>query len=414
MKDQRHDRRSTRCLRTTRAIPLAAAFMVTTSVGFAQQAIKPLTNDDVVLMVKNELPEEVILNAIQANETTFDTSASSLIGLKNAGVSPKLIDAMLASAAAKKNPPATSPGSQAVAPGALSLSASGAGAGASSPSVGLAQFGEVVKAMMGGGKPGAPETGGISSLANALGATALPANAQTPVVAFLDGSQRRELAIERTFVAQIKSKSDSLTGIAVDSATKSALQAGIDQVWFSTVSHLGTGIGGSVASDAIWRTSNDVASNVLARHFQPTYKYVWALAGVSSPVAASSSPRVDVAYASLPGINPDEFDPVIVKLTASNSAWRLVGATKAKSETVLTQAPQWQVYSSFIEDRVPATVNKIASGHAQISPAAALTPGEYAVVLRPISKDKKFSGADIALNQGVGLLFNSAWSFSVK
>jgi hypothetical protein len=413
MKDQRHDRRSTRCLRATRAIALAAAFMVTTSVGFAQQAIKPLSNDDVVLMVKNALPEEVILNAIQANETSFDTSASSLIALKNAGVSPKLIDAMLASAVAKKNPPATSPGSQAVAPGALGLPAGGAGAGASSPSVGLAQFGEVVKAMMGGGKPGAPETGGISSLANALGATALPANAQTPVVAFLDGSQGRELATERTFVAQIKSKSDSLTGIAVDSATKSALQAGIDQAWYTTASHL-TGIGGAVASDAIWRTSNDVASNVLARHFQPTYKYVWALAGVSSPVAASSSPRVDVAYASLPGINPDEFEPAIIKLTASNSAWRLVGATKAKSETVLTQAPQWQIYSSFIEDRVPATVNKIASGHAQISPAAALAPGEYAVVLRPISKDKKFSGAEIALNQGVGLLFNSAWSFSVK
>ena len=43
-----------------------------------------------------------------------------------------------------------------------------------------------------------------------------------------------------------------------------------------------------------------------------------------------------------------------------------------------------------------------------------LAPGEYAVVLRPISKGKKFSGAEVVQNQGPGLLFNSAWSFTVK
>lgn len=392
---------------------LVFALLLTTAC-FAQQATKPLTNDDVTAMVKSSLPEEVILNAIQANDTGFDTSASGLIALKNAGVSAKVMDAMLASAAAKKNPPTPSGGTQTATGGGAALMGGANGSSANSASVGLAQFGEVVKAMMGAAHSG-NGNGNLGSLISGLGATTTTSGGTGPVVAFLNGNDRKELSAERTFVAQTKSKSDSLQSIAVDSATKSALQSGIDQAWYATVTHLRNGIAGSVASDTMFQTSNDIAANIFARHFQPTFKYVWALSGISSPVVASSNlPKIDLNYASIPSINPDEFEPAIVKLTPSHSAWRLVGATKAKSETVLANVPQWQVYSSFIEDRVPSMVNKLASGHSQICPTSSLASGEYAVVLRPISKDKRFSGVGIAQNQGVGLLFNSAWSFSVK
>jgi hypothetical protein len=40
-------------------------------------------------------------------------------------------------------------------------------------------------------------------------------------------------------------------------------------------------------------------------------------------------------------------------------------------------------------------------------------PGEYAVVLRPVSKTKKFSGGDVARAQGDGLIFDAAWTFQV-
>jgi hypothetical protein len=43
-----------------------------------------------------------------------------------------------------------------------------------------------------------------------------------------------------------------------------------------------------------------------------------------------------------------------------------------------------------------------------------LMPGEYAVVLRPVSKSKRFSGGDVARGQGDGLMFDSAWSFEVS
>lgn len=59
-------------------------------------------------------------------------------------------------------------------------------------------------------------------------------------------------------------------------------------------------------------------------------------------------------------------------------------------------------------------MQKLGYGHAQVTPTEALASGEYAVVLRPIDKSKKFIGEDVARNQGEGLLFNSAWPFSVK
>jgi hypothetical protein len=40
-------------------------------------------------------------------------------------------------------------------------------------------------------------------------------------------------------------------------------------------------------------------------------------------------------------------------------------------------------------------------------------PGEYGVALRPVSKSKQFSGADIMRGQGDGMIFDAAWSFQV-
>jgi hypothetical protein len=42
-----------------------------------------------------------------------------------------------------------------------------------------------------------------------------------------------------------------------------------------------------------------------------------------------------------------------------------------------------------------------------------MLPGEYGVVLRPVSKSKQFSGVDIMRGQGDGMIFNAAWSFQV-
>ena len=78
------------------------------SASFAQEPPKPMTNDDVVAMVKAGLPDDTIINALHAQETNFDGSAMALVSLKEQGVSPKVMDAMLA-ASSKRRDPAAAP-----------------------------------------------------------------------------------------------------------------------------------------------------------------------------------------------------------------------------------------------------------------------------------------------------------------
>jgi len=67
------------------------------------QGKKPLTNDSIVYMVTAGLEEAVVIKAIAANDSAFDTSAEGLLALKKAGVSETITQAML-----KSNAPSAS------------------------------------------------------------------------------------------------------------------------------------------------------------------------------------------------------------------------------------------------------------------------------------------------------------------
>lgn len=64
---------------------------------------KPLVNASIIQMVEAGFGENVILKAIQTNETQFDVSMNALFELKNAGVSQKLIEAMQSTADRREN-----------------------------------------------------------------------------------------------------------------------------------------------------------------------------------------------------------------------------------------------------------------------------------------------------------------------
>jgi hypothetical protein len=72
-------------------------------VGLKAQGKKPLTDADVIQMVKAGFNQQTIIGAIKANDAAFDTSVQALLQLKNAGVSQSVIDVML-SAEARKRP----------------------------------------------------------------------------------------------------------------------------------------------------------------------------------------------------------------------------------------------------------------------------------------------------------------------
>ena len=94
--------------------------------GATSLAQEVLTNDSVIQMVKAGLPEAVVIAKIKGTATKFDLKTDSLVGLKKAGVSDKVLEAMLAagsgSAAAAAPAPTTAmpaPPAPAVAAGAL-------------------------------------------------------------------------------------------------------------------------------------------------------------------------------------------------------------------------------------------------------------------------------------------------------
>ena len=73
-----------------------------------EQPARPITNADVVAMVKGQLPESTILLATQNSASRFDTSPAALIVLKDAGVPQSVIEAMI-NAATKTAPAGPSP-----------------------------------------------------------------------------------------------------------------------------------------------------------------------------------------------------------------------------------------------------------------------------------------------------------------
>jgi hypothetical protein len=102
------------------ALLLIAIVLAISGLALAQSG-KPLTNDDVVQMVKGGFDESTTIAAIEAADNNFDTSVQALMALKAAGVSEKTISAMLAATkkkaeAAKVTAPASTAPAAAAAP----------------------------------------------------------------------------------------------------------------------------------------------------------------------------------------------------------------------------------------------------------------------------------------------------------
>ena len=68
----------------------------------AQQA---LNNDSIIKMVKAQLSDDVIVTTINASPGAYDTSPDGLIALKQAGVSNKVIDALVAKSTSAASAP---------------------------------------------------------------------------------------------------------------------------------------------------------------------------------------------------------------------------------------------------------------------------------------------------------------------
>lgn len=78
---------------------LALALLL--AVPVSSQSDKPLTNDDILQMIKAGFSEATIIKTIESKKCAFDTSLEALIALKNAGVSEAVIQAMVSAGASE-------------------------------------------------------------------------------------------------------------------------------------------------------------------------------------------------------------------------------------------------------------------------------------------------------------------------
>ena len=331
--------------------------LILEALSAGQQSQKPLTNDDVIAMVHKKLPESVIVSAIQAGPGKFNTSTNELIRLNTAGVTEKELNAMLAAS--------------------------------------------------GKGTPGA--TGAQAKTTSDQSADAMPASkSRMPRATVTQSTSTQELKLEKTQLAETKTKPSSMKTLAADSAVTQGMQSGINTVAYGATSHMNSGVGGSAVQEA-----GSILSGMMS-HRTPSVTYVW---GVPSPastnVLKSTKPTFTLDFSKVVGVSSDDYEPVIVKLTPAQNTCRIVGATQGKQDVRSSPAADWQMYSHFLEEPVASNPQKLSPGKYKIAAKSELVPGEYGVVLRPISKQKKFSGGDVARSQGDGLMFNAIWTFQI-
>lgn len=343
---------------------VTSAVLVAQTLSLAQQAPKPMTNDDVIALIqsKKKVPESVIVSEIKSRPSKFNTSTNEIIRLTNAGVTENELNAMIAAS----NKSSSS---------AASSKATAGNSGASSASAG-----------------------------------AIPTSkSRMPKLYAMQGGGAQELVLEKTQLAETKTKPSSMKSLAADSAVTQAMQAGISTATWDAASHMNSGIGGSAVQQA-----GGIFSNVMS-HRTATVTYVWGVPNpVSTNVLQTVSPSFSLDFSRAIGVTTDDYAPAIVKLTPAQSTCRIVGATQGKADVRSSPAADWQMYSHFLEERVSTHAEKLSAGKYKLSPASELQPGEYAVVLRPTMKDKKFSGGDVARAQGDGLMFDAIWTFQIS
>ena len=365
---------------------LSFALILTVS-AIAQQAKHALTNDDVTKLVKGGFTDEVIVAMIDANDTAFDVSISGLTNLKEAGISSKVMEAMLKAESRKR---------QGTAPVLPAQSAS------SSPSVPApTMVPNPAMSAMGGGNMQQMMAMAMSMRGGGMGmGSGVLDTSQLPPLTLITDVNRLLVKPSIAQIANTQTKGDGMPG-AGSQATGMLMGLGRQALSFGA-------IGGGMFAGPAAGMAMGMMGGMGHHHGPPKVTYVWALPGhASSTLVASNKPRFEMSFGNLLGIDPDAYEPQLIKLVSSKDNWRLVGATKTTMGQMSTEA-----YEKVTEARVAVKSERTGRGQVQLEPKQPLEPGEYAVVLRALHPGKRAEGS---LGGGAETsIFFSVWDFSVN
>jgi hypothetical protein len=355
--------------------------------ALSQQTPHALTNDDVIKMAHDGFGEEVIAALVESSSTEFDVSMGGLTALKQAGVSNKVMEAML-KAEAKKRQTSASASPSDTAQSALPPTM------APNPAMpmmngNMQQMMAMARAMRGG------SMGAMGGMGGGMLDTS-----QLPPLTLITDVARLQVKPSIAQVANTETKGDGMPG-AGSQATGMLMGLGRQALSFGAV-------GGSMFAGPAAGMAMGMMGGMGHHHGLPKVTSVWALPGQqSSNVVASNKPRFEMSFGNLVGIDPDAYEPQLIKLVNSKDNWRLVGATKTAMGQMSNEA-----YEKVTEVRIAVKSERTGRGQVQIEPKQLLEPGEYAVVLRAIHPGKRAEGS---LGGGAETsIFFSVWDFSVN
>lgn len=413
-----------------------------------------LSNDGVKILVGKGFTDDLILEVIAASDTRFDISPEALLGLKEAGVSDQVLSAMLKAESRKRDearaelalraveaasvdpPPAAAPAEKLLSPEAsaeLAAAAVGAPAppGPATPSgtaappmaQGMGPYHSAaidqlmgMNALAGSAGRGAMiqqllasmnltgRTGGLAGLAGAPGMPSISAGmvdpSQLPTVTLL--SERKQVMTpSMSQIAHTETKGG--LGSTGPGATSMLMSLGSQALQFAAM-----GGGGMMAGPALGMATSMIGGfGGMGHRGPPKTTHVWALAGrASEHPMTTRSPKFEVLYGDLLGLDPEAYEPTLVKLVQTKDNWRLVGATKVQMGREETEALE-----KLTEARVPVKSSKNGRGQVSIEPAAPLEPGEYGLVLRSLHPGKRAKGS--LGGPAEQNAFFSVWDFSI-
>lgn len=301
-------------------------------------SISAFGNAQVLEMVTAEFSDATIISIIAVNPAEYDLSPRSLVALKSAGVSERVIEAMVAAETAEQRAAQPTP----------------------------------VSAEPPASAPTAQEYAKLTEMIERLAAqqeTAEKAQrAPEPPASRADPSPRVWLVgpVDRTAIAP------TIAQVALAGGNRRGER-------FQTLQ----GLAGQALAFANPAVSG--IATTLGSLFRPDEKRtaVWALAATSS-TRVLTEPTFEIDYTHIPGVDPDRYVPAMVQLVPTNDNYRLVAAAEMDGANAgkLPDEP-------IIEETVATESTRLDRGHYRVAPKAPLGPGEYALVLRPTIEPKR-------------------------
>lgn len=407
---------------------------------------KVLKNADIVLMTQSHFDDDMLIKVIEVSDTDFDVSSDALVDLMKQGVTANVLRAMLVSVRKKRtaapapnaesssapsNTPVASTNSAAAQPATSSIdntdpnfaTRSSNTTSAENPTAAPVAAPARAVANPAAGMYGPGVRGintqqmaavqaqlasmGMGGLMSGMGAGGMgmfnmnysPEQMPHVFMKLEPNKVKQEITPSMAQIGESKFKGGMGAG---GMALRSLATEGL------SFAAMGAGPGGMMAMSAFSMASGFMPG---MRPGAPKITYVWGLPGrTSSRELGETSPLFELTYGDIPGVDPDAYEPAVLKLFQTKDNYRLVGATQIKMTAKNMRAGASPENGKWLsEERWPAHVEKEERGFYILRVDSPLEPGEYAVVLRPV---KGYKGTSSGLG-GHAQVFYSVWDFSV-